>query len=109
MLSDLQMVPDTRLEDLFESIIDSSPHPAVDVHALHTKTDLLFREVLVLKETKQDISSTIDTQADQLYFFELWLTAFNYYKRACAGMNSTECHPHAAQDHQVCHLELTSM
>ena len=47
------MVSDSGLQDLFESIIDSSPHPAVDINALHSKPDLLLCEVLVLQEKKR--------------------------------------------------------
>lgn len=42
------MVSNSRFHDLFEGIIDSSSHPAVDVNALHAKPDLLLCEVLIL-------------------------------------------------------------
>lgn len=47
------MVSDSRLQDLFEGIVDSSPHPAVDVNALYSEPDPLVREVLILQETKK--------------------------------------------------------
>lgn len=49
------MVSHSRLHDLFEGIVDSSPHPAVDINALHPKPDGLLCEVLVLQEEKGDI------------------------------------------------------
>lgn len=46
------MVPHSGLHDLFEGIVDSSPHPAVDVNALHSKPDGLLCEVLILQGNK---------------------------------------------------------
>jgi len=46
------MVSDSGLQDLFEGIIDSPSHPAVDVNALDSKLDLLIGEVLVLQAKK---------------------------------------------------------
>lgn len=51
-MSDLQVMSHTRLQDLFEGVIDPSPHPAVDVDALHSKPDRLLRKVLVLQENR---------------------------------------------------------
>lgn len=44
------MVSDSRLEDLFEGVVDPSPHPAVNVNVLHSKPDFLFCEVLILEK-----------------------------------------------------------
>lgn len=52
------MMSDSRLEDLFEGIVDSSPCPAVDVNALHSKPDLLLCEVVVLQEKKGHITKS---------------------------------------------------
>lgn len=43
------MVSNSGLHDLFEGIVDSPPHPAVDVNTLHSKADGLLCEVLVLE------------------------------------------------------------
>ena len=48
------MVSDTGLQDLFKGVVDSSPHPAVDVNALHSKPDLLHCKVLVLQQKKRE-------------------------------------------------------
>lgn len=47
------MVSDSGLHDLFEGIVDSSPHPAVDVNALHSKPDPLLCEVVVLQKANK--------------------------------------------------------
>lgn len=57
------MVSDSGLQDLFEGIVDSSPHPAVDVDALHSKPDLLLGEVLVLHEKKK-ANNKVKAKAD---------------------------------------------
>lgn len=51
-MSDLQVMSHSRLHDLFEGVVDSSPHPAVDIDALHSKLDRLLRKVLVLQENR---------------------------------------------------------
>lgn len=51
-MSDLQVMSHSRLHDLFEGVIDSSPRPAVDIDALHSKLDRLLRKVLVLQENR---------------------------------------------------------
>lgn len=51
-MSDLQMMSHSRLHDLFEGVIDPSPHPAVDIDALHSKPDRLLRKVLILQDNR---------------------------------------------------------
>lgn len=51
-MSDLQVMSHSRLHDLFEGVVDSSPNPAVDIDALHSKLDRLLRKVLVLQENR---------------------------------------------------------
>lgn len=47
------MVSDSGLHDLFEGVVDSSPHPAVDVNALHPEPDPLLCEVLALQKAQK--------------------------------------------------------
>lgn len=51
------MVSDSGLHDLFEGIVDSPPHKAVDVNVLYSKPDLLHGEVLALQEKERDTKS----------------------------------------------------
>lgn len=51
------MVSHSRLQHLFEGVVDPPAHPAVDVDALHTKADLLLGEVLVLHDIGQKCQS----------------------------------------------------
>lgn len=53
-MSDLQVMSHSRLHDLFEGVIDPSPHPAVDIDALHSKPDRLLCKVLVLQENREN-------------------------------------------------------
>lgn len=57
-MSDLQVMSHSRLHDLFEGVIDPSPHPAVDIDALHSKPDRLLCKVLVLQENRGEVQKT---------------------------------------------------